>query len=97
MNQSFKKYETKPNLSLATFYIEVNGENKYSILTSYLEARYVAGPLPIDLPIRIISFKLNFTFKMKNFRIDSASYKIFFSLGVSYVYTPYDGYSTKAA
>lgn len=55
LNLSVIKYwNTLPEIYLAISLIDVNGAINNKQQTLYLAAKYVAGPLPIDLPHRII-------------------------------------------
>ena len=51
-----KKELRKPTLFVATLLMEVYGDMRMSPPGSNLEAMCVAGPLPSDLPSKIISF-----------------------------------------
>jgi len=50
----------KPTLFVATLLIEVYGDIRIRPPGSYMADRWVAGPLPRDLPSKMISFSRKF-------------------------------------
>jgi len=82
-NLSLTKYWIHfPARSLTTALIEVNGDIKTRPPTVFLEAKYVAGPLPIDLPNTIIFYCLNLSSFVKYSNTSSASSRILESEGL---------------
>lgn len=64
MNLSLIKYDKNEKCCFITYYIEENGDNSTNPPTLYKDAKWVAGPLPIDLPKTIMFFysKLKLTY-----------------------------------
>lgn len=78
-NSSFIKKLAHPIYYFATSCKEVKGDIKIKNEGLYKEAKWIAGQVPIDLPMIIISSSLNLAYFIKNSKTVSASFNIFYA------------------
>ena len=86
LNCSSKRELRKLILLYSTLLIDLYGLISISPNGLYIPAKWIAGPLPIDLPIRIISLSsIPIIFLSKNSYIHSESCVIYFDEGLNYL------------
>ena len=84
-----------PKSVLTAYLIEVYGDKRMSAETEeYSTARAHAGPDPIDLPIRSMSFSLYFYTSIRYYMTSWAFIIRVSASAYSVRYMPYPGYST---